>query len=73
MIKRCKMNWETEEHTFEFNTCGSSLESLDFLGDFIGSLNDLYKKISEEHYQGEIPNVFKVRGGCIGTRIEEKR
>tara|TARA_R110002167_G_scaffold118254_2_gene294691 strand:- start:1311 stop:1514 length:204 start_codon:yes stop_codon:yes gene_type:complete len=67
------MNWETEEHNFEFNTCGSSLESLDFLGDFIGSLNALYKKISEEHYYGEIPNVFKVRGGCMHTVIEGKK
>ena len=73
MIKRCKMNWETEEHNFEFNTCGSSLDSLDFLGDFIGSLNALYKKISEEHYYGEIPNVFKVRGGCMHTVIEGKK
>tara|TARA_R110000737_G_C14156359_1_gene408665 strand:- start:182 stop:385 length:204 start_codon:yes stop_codon:yes gene_type:complete len=67
------MNWETEEHNFEFNTCGSSLDSLDFLGDFIGSLNALYKKISEEHYYGEIPNVFKVRGGCMHTVIEGKK
>ena len=73
MIKRCKMNWETEDHTFEFHTCGNSIYSLDYLGDFIGSLNELYKKISEDHYYGEIPNVFKVRGGCMSTWIEEKK
>ena len=72
MIKRCKMNWETEEHTFEFNTGGSVLESLDFLGDIIQSLTKLRNHIGEKDLSDEIPEVYKVIGGCGYAGVKAK-
>lgn len=71
MIKNVRMNWEMEHHTFLFDTHSCKLEALDFLGDFIGSLEDLRKKIVEEYnYHEEMPARFKVHGGCCHTYIE---
>jgi|SaaInlV_120m_DNA_3_1039746.scaffolds.fasta_scaffold08024_6 hypothetical protein len=73
MIKRCKMNWETEEHTFEFNTGGSVLESIDFLGDMIQSLIKLHKQIADKDINDKIPEVYKVKGGFGYSSIKAKQ
>lgn len=73
MIKRCKMNWETEEHSYEFNTGGSVLESLDFLGDIIQSLTKLRNQIGEKDINDVIPEVYKVKGGCGYSNIKAKQ
>jgi len=72
MIKRCKMNWETEDHTFEFHTEGQVITSLDFLRDLIQSLKKLRDNIADKPLSEEIPEVYKVRGNCINTWIKEK-
>ena len=73
MIKRCKIDWETEDHTFEFHTDGHVISSVDFLGDMIQSLQRLRKKILDKKLSEEIPDVYKVIGNCISTCIEEKK
>tara|TARA_R110000803_G_scaffold185187_1_gene247556 strand:- start:313 stop:534 length:222 start_codon:yes stop_codon:yes gene_type:complete len=73
MIKRCKIDWDTEDHTFEFHTEGQVITSLDFLGDLIQSLKKLRNKIADKPLSEEIPDVYKVRGNCINTWIKEKQ
>lgn len=72
MIKRCKIDWDTEDHTFEFHTEGQVITSLDFLGDLIQSLKKLRDNIADKPLSEEIPEVYKVRGNCINTWIKEK-
>lgn len=67
------MNWETEEHTFEFNTGGSVLESIDFLGDMIQSLIKLHKQIADKDINDKIPEVYKVKGGFGYSSIKAKQ
>jgi len=70
MIKNCKMDWEMETHKFTFVTGGDPLIALDSLGDLIGSLQHLYKKIAEEGiYNDDLPMEIKVEGGCCHTNI----
>ena len=70
MIKNCKMNWEDETHTFTFVTGGDSLTALDSLGDLLGSLEDLYKKIRDDSETwGEIPYKYRVKGSQSYTKI----
>jgi len=71
MLKNCKMNWETEHHTFTFITGDSRLEALDSLGDLIGSLKRLKLKILEDDCKpdDEMPRSYKVHGGCMHTTI----
>jgi len=66
------MNWETEDHTFEFHTEGQVITSLDFLRDLIQSLKKLRDNIADKPLSEEIPEVYKVRGNCINTWIKEK-
>lgn len=73
MIKRCKIDWDTEDHTFEFHTEGQVITSLDFLRDIIQSLKKLSNKIADKPLSEEIPEVYKVRGNCITTLIKEKQ
>jgi hypothetical protein len=75
MIKNCKMDWGSEKHRFTFVTGGSRLEALDSLGDLIGSLEDLYKHISNGGMHGatnhrDIPHEYKIEGGMSYTRIK---
>jgi len=72
MIKNCKMNWETEEHSYTFVTGGDRLTALDSLGDLIRSLRILYDEIVEttDSYDDEIPNSYKVTGGCTHANIK---
>jgi len=70
-IKHMRFNWETESHSFTFYTCGSKLEALDSLGDIIGSLRDLYNRISREE-EHEFPTSYKVRGTLGTTSVEAK-
>lgn len=71
MIKNVRMNWETENHTFTLETGGDRLSTLDFLKDFMGSVEDLYNKIVQEYdYEQALPRQFKVHGGCTHTHIE---
>ena len=70
MIKNVKMDWEDERHTFTFHTNGDAMEALDFLGDFIGSLEALKKQISFSYnFEDNLPTEFKVYGGCSNTHI----
>ncbi len=63
MICKVRMNWSTEQHSFELKTGGSKLETIDFLNDFMNSLDALHKMITEEYpYYPDIPQVFKVKG-----------
>ena len=73
MIKRCRIDWDTEDHTFEFHTEGQVITSLDFLKDIIQSLKRLSNKIADKPLSEEIPEVYKVRGNCVNTSIEEKK
>jgi hypothetical protein len=72
MIKNCKMDWETERHSYTFVTGGDRLTALDSLGDLIGSLRRLYDEIVEttDSYDDEIPNSYKVTGGCTHANIK---
>ena len=71
MIKNVRVDWENEHHTFTFDTGGDKLEALDFLKDFIGSVEELYRKISKDYEWGdEMPEKFKVHGGCTHTTIK---
>lgn len=72
MIRNVRMSWIAETHSFEFQTNGSRLESLDFLGDFIGSLKDLYEKVIELEDNKDFPSSFKVRGSLYFTDITPK-
>ena len=75
LIKHCMMSWETEEHSFIFDTCGTRLHSLDSLGDLIGSLQDLYNYIRDEYSydpEEDVPSFIKVRGGHSYTVIDGK-
>lgn len=75
IVKNCIMSWETEEHSFTFNTGGSKISALDSLGDLIGSLNDLYQYIREDTSYDpnqDIPMYIKVRGGFNHTVIDGK-
>lgn len=77
-IKNCKMDWETETHTFTFVSCGDRLSALDSLGDIKGSLEALYDKICEdydwsEESEANFPREFKVRGDCCFTTINGER
>jgi len=75
IVKNCIMNWETEEHSFTFDTGGSKITALDSLGDLIGSLNDLYQYIREDtsyNPDEDIPMYIKVRGGFNHTVIDGK-
>jgi hypothetical protein len=67
------MNWETEQHTFEFNTGGSVLESIDFLGDMIQSLIKLHNQIADKDINDKIPEVYKVKGGFGYSSIKAKQ
>lgn len=70
MIKNCKMDWEDETHTFTFVTGGDSLTALDSLGDLLGSLEDLYKRIRDDSETwGEIPYKYRVKGSQSYTKI----
>lgn len=70
MIKNCKMNWEDETHTFTFVTGGDSLTALDSLGDLLGSLEDLYKRIRDDSETvSKIPYLYKVKGSQSHTKI----
>jgi hypothetical protein len=69
MIKNVRMNWETESHGFTFESNGDRLEALDFLGDFIGSLKDLYEEIKNYEDRG-VPNKIRVSGGCCSTKFK---
>jgi len=73
-IKHMRFNWETETHSFTFDTCENKLEALDSLGDIIGSLEDLYNEIvnSTGNYSDPIPRFYKVRGNSCTTTIEAK-
>ena len=71
MIKNCKMDWGMEQHKFTFVTGGDALTALDSLGDLIGSLEDLYKKIAEGGiYNDNLPMEIKVEGGQGWTDIK---
>lgn len=72
MIYNVQMNWENETHTFEFKTGGSRIESLDFLGDFIGSLQKLYET-AVEFEDEKFPKRFKVEGGQSFTTVSAKK
>lgn len=72
MIYNVEMDWEKETHSFEFHTGGSRLESLDFLGDFIGSLQNLYQTAVEFEDKG-FPKRFKVNGGQCFTSVSAKK
>ena len=72
MLKNCKMNWETEHHTFTFITGGNRLVALDSLGDLIGSLQELKQKILTDDYRksdDRMPRAYNVHGGCAHTTI----
>jgi len=72
MIKNCKFDWDMEEHKFTFVTGGDALTALDSLGDLIGSLEDLYKKIAKGGvYEDDLPMEIKVKGGQGWTEIQE--
>lgn len=72
MIKHCKMDWEIETHKFTFVTGGDGLVALDALGDLIGSLQHLQKKIAEGGiYKNNLPAEIKVVGGCNWTHIDD--
>lgn len=76
LVKYCYMSWETEEHSFTFDTGGSRITALDSLGDLIGSLQDLYAHIEETtsyHSSFDMPRYYKVRGGYRTTNIEVKK
>jgi hypothetical protein len=75
LVKNCMMSWQTEEHSFTFDTCGTRLHSLDSLGDLIGSLQDLYNYIYKEYsydVDEDMPRLIKVRGGHSYTIIDGK-
>jgi hypothetical protein len=72
IIKHCKMDWGMEEHRFTFVTGGCPLAALDSLGDLIGSLEHLYKKIAGDGiYQKGLPMEIRVKGGCGWTHVEQ--
>ena len=71
MIKNMRVNWNTEEHKFTFETMGCRMASADALNDIIGSLVQLLHKIEEDYsYEGKLPEKFKVIGGSSWTHIE---
>lgn len=60
MIKQCKMDWETETHTFRFVTGGDRLTALDSLADLTASIERLYHHILENYdYEEPFPLSFK--------------
>lgn len=60
MIKQCKMDWETEKHSFRFVTGGDRLTALDSLSDFKASIERLYQHILENYdYEEPFPLSFK--------------
>ena len=68
IVKNVTMDWETERHTFTFVTCKDKLVALDMLGDFIGSLRDLYCHIAENYsYGDDMPNTLKIKGSPVDT------
>ena len=70
IVKNVTMNWETERHTFTFITCQDKLVALDMLGDFIGSLKDLYSHIAEGYgYGDDLPPTIKIKGGPCDTYL----
>ncbi|NIQ12612.1 MAG: hypothetical protein GWO23_24490 [Gammaproteobacteria bacterium] len=73
MIKYCKMNWETETHSFIFETNGSWLDALDGLKDITGSLNELYEMIILTYRLDEdLPPRMKIVGTSVrGIKITD--
>ena len=71
-IKHMRFNWETESHSFIFDTGGSKIEALDSIGDIIGSLQDLYRHIIIEEDGDDIPTLFKIHGTARTTQVEVK-
>ena len=70
IVKNCMMNWETERHSFTFQTGGCRLAALDSLSDLRKSLDVLYKHLLDDYDHGEdVPHNIKVRGGCCHTEI----
>jgi hypothetical protein len=70
IVKNVKMNWVTESHSFTFVTGGDYISSLDSLGDFIGSLKDLYCYILDNYDHGDaLPYELKIRGNLSDTFV----
>ncbi len=68
IVKNVTMDWETERHTFTFVTCQNKLVALDMLGDFIGSLKDLYCHILEnDSFGDDMPSTLKIKGSPVDT------
>ena len=70
MISKVKMNWTTEHHSFELKTHSSQIATLDFLADFIGSLEELKQHVLRMTDR-DFPEGFKVEGGSYFTEIEK--
>jgi hypothetical protein len=70
MIKKFKMDWESEQHSFIFEGC-DRLSDVDMLNDLIQSLEHLRKHIGENFSLTEDTTVFYVTGGYDFTHIEE--
>jgi hypothetical protein len=70
IVKNCMIDWETERHSFTFQTGGDRLTALDSLGDLMKSLDGLYKHLLNNYDHGDdVPESIKVRGGCCHTDI----
>lgn len=71
MIRNVKMSWVTEKHSFEFQTNGNKVAALDFLGDFIGSLEALREAVLEYDYNN-LPETFTIKGDQCTTDISPR-
>tara|TARA_R110001583_G_scaffold105196_1_gene252620 strand:- start:1868 stop:2107 length:240 start_codon:yes stop_codon:yes gene_type:complete len=73
MLKNCKMDWETEKHSYTFVTGCDRLTTLDSLGDLIGSLTILYDEIVHTTVDDlDIPSSYKVTGASRWTNASIK-
>jgi hypothetical protein len=71
-IKNCRMNWNTEEHSYTFKTDGDLMCSLDFLSDLSQSLRLLTIYLEGKYRFGdELPEEIKVVSGGSSIFVDE--